>query len=158
MTKNAHNKQRATTVGRPKRTVNFCTTFSSINKAFAIVQKYPAATVCVCYYPPGARKCRFCRPINGRRVSLKLAGTLSGSQYPNGGVLRESTAQSGSRPLFGSGNATRTAPLWTEPTRTLRWKRTISYVPPDDGNNSEHTSYPRSCWVSHRHDSKDSLM
>ena len=29
-------------------------------------------------------------------VAREIAGTLSGSQYPNGGVLRESTAQCGS--------------------------------------------------------------
>ena len=39
--------------------------------------------------------------------------------------VRRSAAQSGSSPLFGGGNATRTAPLRTEPTRTLRWKRAI---------------------------------
>ena len=39
--------------------------------------------------------------------------------------VRRRAAQSGSHPLFGSGNATRTAPLRTEPTRTLQWKCAI---------------------------------
>ena len=55
------------------------------------------------------------------------AGTLSGSQYPNGVVAYCQTraAQYGSvwvTPTFGGGNATHTAPLQTEPTSTLRWK------------------------------------
>ena len=40
--------------------------------------------------------------------------------------MRLSAAQSGSHPLFGGGNATRTAPLQTEPTRTLQWKCAFS--------------------------------
>ena len=36
---------------------NFCATFSSINKALAVVQKYLAENVFVCYYCLVARKC-----------------------------------------------------------------------------------------------------
>ena len=52
-----------------------------------------------------------------------VPGTLSGSQSQLRSTargVRRSAAQSGSRPLFGSGNATRTEPLRTEPTRTPR--------------------------------------
>ena len=38
-------------VGRPRGTENFCATFSSINKAFAVVQKYLTDNVFVFYYP-----------------------------------------------------------------------------------------------------------
>ena len=43
-------------IGRPRRTANFCASFSSINEAFAVVQKYLADNVFV-YYPPVSRKC-----------------------------------------------------------------------------------------------------
>ena len=57
-------------IGCPRRTANFCETISSLNKAFAaVVQKYLVGTVFICNYPPVTWKCRFCRPINGRRVS-----------------------------------------------------------------------------------------
>ena len=52
--KNTHKK--SNNVGRPRRTANFCTTFSSINEAFAVVQKYLADNVFV-YYPPDSWKC-----------------------------------------------------------------------------------------------------
>ena len=50
---------------------------------------------------------------------------FQGLSIPTEDYYETSTAQSGSRPLFGGGNATRTAPLRTEPTRTLRWKCAI---------------------------------
>ena len=70
--------------------------------AFPVVQKHPAATVCVCYYPPVTRK--WPAPFQG------LIPPTEESVWV--------TAQSGSRPLFGSGNATRATPERTEPTRT----------------------------------------
>ena len=43
--KDGHNEQRASNnVGRPRRTANFCATFSSIKEAFAVVQKYLTGT------------------------------------------------------------------------------------------------------------------
>ena len=52
-------------------------------------------------------------------VAREIAGTRTRRVW-------RSAAQSGSRPLFGSENVTRTAPLRTVPTRTLLWKRAIS--------------------------------
>ena len=53
--------------------------------------------------------------------TAEFAGTLSGISVPQRRRrVWLSAAQSGSRPLFGGGNATRTAPLQTEPTHTLR--------------------------------------
>ena len=55
-----------------------------------------------------------------------VPGTLSGVSVPQRRSttrrVQLSVAQSGSRPRFGSVNATRTAPMRTEPSRTLRWK------------------------------------
>ena len=115
--------------GRPRRTENFCTTFSSINKAFS-VQKYPATHYCVCLIlSPWSTEV----PILS--TNQRTACVAQTCRYPfrvsvpqrrsTARRVRLSAAQSGSRPLFCSGNATRSAPLRTEPTRTLRWKRAI---------------------------------
>ena len=70
--KNAHNEPKSNNAGRPRRTATFWAAFSSINKAFAVVQKYLAGDVFVCYYPPVARK-----------------GPFQASQYLNEVVLRD---------------------------------------------------------------------
>ena len=124
--KNAHNKQKSNNVGRPRRTANFCASFSSINKAFVTVQKYPAATMSVSYYPRRTDVPFLSTNQQTACVAREIASTPT-EEYSE--RVRRSVAQSGSRPLSPghtpSGNATRTAPLWTEPTRTLRWKRSI---------------------------------
>ena len=53
---NAHNEkdQQCRT---SKKDGKLSATFSSINEAFAVVQKYLADNVFVCYYPPVSRKC-----------------------------------------------------------------------------------------------------
>ena len=40
---------------------------SQVKQKIMQAHEQPSAlrTRCVCYYPPVARKCRFCRPING---------------------------------------------------------------------------------------------
>ena len=45
--KNATQWTKSSNVGRPRRTSNFCATFSSINEVFAVVQKIPCG-YCVC--------------------------------------------------------------------------------------------------------------
>ena len=76
--------------------------------------------VCVCVIiPPVARKGRFCRPINGQRVWLKLAGTLSDAQPPNGGALGGeygSVRLSPGHAHFWRWKRGRAAALQTEPT------------------------------------------
>ena len=63
-----------------------------------------------------------------------VPGTLSGVSVPQRSStarrVRLNAAQSRSRPLFGSGIATCTEPLRTEPTRTLRWKCAIKEYTP----------------------------
>ena len=140
--KNAHKEQRAT-VGRPRRTVNFCAPFSSINKAFTVSRNTPWL-LCVFVIIPlshGSAESvdqsteSVCR--SNLLVPFQGLSTLKGF----GGVVRHSAAQSGSRPLFGSGNTTRTAPLRTEPTRTLRWKRAIC-----DTSKQYKLLVGRQCW------------
>ena len=96
-----------------------------------MVQKYLAGTVSLCYYPV-AQKQRFCQPINGHCVSLELVGSglapFQGLSGPTEEYCETGAAQSGLRQLFGSGNLTRTAPLQTEPTRTLQWKCGITAI------------------------------
>ena len=82
-----HNEQRASNnIGRPRRKANFCVTFSSINYAFAVVQKYLAGTVFVCYYHPVARNHSVDQSTDSV-CSSNLPGPFQESQYLNGVVL-----------------------------------------------------------------------
>ena len=89
-------------VGRPRRTVNFCAEFSSINKAFAIVPKYLADNVMFVIIPLSLGSATL--STNQRTACLALAGTLSGVAVPQrrstARRVRLNTAQSGSRPVL----------------------------------------------------------
>ena len=96
-------------------------------RSFCRGPETPRGAVCVCYCPPVARKERFCRPINGRRVQLKLAGFFQVSvpqRRSTEGPVQYSSVRV--TLTFGGGSATRAAPLQTEPTRTLQWKCAVS--------------------------------
>ena len=85
---NAHNEkdQQCRT---SKKDGKLSATFSSINEAFAVVQKYLADNVFVCYYPPVSRKCNSVDLSKDSVCSSNLPAPFQASQYPNGGVLRD---------------------------------------------------------------------
>ena len=108
---------------------NFYVTFFSINH-FRRCPEIPGG-YCVCLLlPPAHGSSDSVDQSTGGVCSSNLPAvpaTLSGVSVPETSIAQYGSVRITS--TFGGGNATRAAPLQTEPTRTLRWKCDIRFLP-----------------------------